>query len=385
METSDAIRDCLRCRRPRSLCICDAIRPVANRTGLTIVQHPGERDHPFNTARLANLSLERSTLLTAWDGVLERPDLPEGTAVLYPAPGAPVLGEEAEPPRHLVVLDGTWPQAKSLYRLNPWLAELPAVALAPTRPSTYRIRREPAEHCLSTIEAVASALLSIEPETAGLDGLLAGFDALVEGQIAEVGRRERRPRRMKRSGNRETVRQRLHRRWSDVVVLYAETTPVRGQARGRGIDVLQLAAVRPSTGEVFDELASVQEVPDAHLLGHMGLLADEVDAAGPIAELASKWAGFAGPDDLYVAWSQAGAKVALARLGLAEAVVHLKPLYCNLRGPRAGRPDQIVEREGLEDGRVPVRGRAAGRLANAMALASFLRRPRDSGDDGLPT
>lgn len=381
MDTPDALRDCLRCRRPRSLCICSAICTVPNRTGVTVVQHPGERDHPFNTARLAVLSLERADLITAWEGTIERPDLPEGAAVLYPAPGAPILGEGAEP-THLVVLDGTWPQAKALYRENPWMAELPAVAIAPTQPSTYRIRREPAEHCLSTIEAITAALKGIEPDTDGLDGLLSGFDALVDGQIAELSRRERSPRRLRRAGkNRETVRQRIDRRWADVVVLYAETTPVRGQAKGRGIDVLQLAAVRPATGELFDVLATVRETPDDHLLGHMGLDAGEVHGAGSFEDLQARWAAFAGAQDLYVAWSQAGAKVALQRLGLTDELVHLKPLYCNLRGPRAGRPDQIVEREELSVTPVAVRGRAADRLANAVALAGFLREP--SGDDGL--
>ncbi|MCB9672604.1 MAG: DTW domain-containing protein [Alphaproteobacteria bacterium] len=361
---------CIDCRRPRPLCVCGVVSRVRSRVGVTVVQHPGERDHPFNTARLLRLALEGVALHTAWDGTVERPELPEGAAVLYPAPDATLLGE-GPPPSHLVVLDGTWPQAKALWRENAWIRDLPAVALAPTEPSTYRIRREPSAHCLSTIEATAAALRAIEPDTPGLDRLLDGFDALVDGQIAELAGRERQPRRVRRSA-RETLLEKLGRRWEDVVVVYAETTPVRGCARGRGIDVLQLAAVRPATGATFDVLASVREVPDAHLLGHMELDATEVSDAAGFDALASAWASFARPDDLHVAWSQAGARLALGRLGLPEDVVHLKPLYCNLRGPRAGRPDEIVEREGLDAPRVDVRGRAGARLGWASAIAAFL-------------
>lgn len=371
-------QECLRCRRPTDLCVCATVRRVCNRTGVTILQHPGERDHPFNTARLARLALEDVALHTAWDGRIEAVDLPPGAAVLYPGPDATLLGEGPSP-AHLVVLDGTWPQAKALYRDSPWLQQLPCVGLAPVAPSSYRIRREPAAHCLSTIEAIHAALSAIEPDTPGLDALLDGFDALVEGQLAQLASRQRRPRRVKRTSQRPRMRELLHRRWADVVVLYAETTPVRGRAGGRGVEVLQLTAVRPATGETFDRLATVREPPDAHLLGHMGLDGNEVNAAAPFAALAAHWRAFARASDLHVAWSQAGARTALSSLGDSGHVLHLKPLYCNLRGPKAGRPDQIVAREGLVTRAVEVRGRAAQRLANAAAIADFLRE-RPPGD-----
>lgn len=59
----------------------------------------------------------------------------------------------------IVVLDGTWAQAKTMWWRNPWLLKLKRLVLNPTQPSLYgRLRREPRRECLSTIEAIAEAL-----------------------------------------------------------------------------------------------------------------------------------------------------------------------------------------------------------------------------------
>lgn len=321
------------------------------------------------------MALDNVSFHRALAGSIDRVDVPEGAAVLYPGPDATLLGE-GPPPSHLIVLDGTWPQAKALYRDSPWLHDLPCVGIVPDRPSNYRIRKEPAEHCLSTIEAIEVALRAIEPETPRLDRLLDGFDAMIDRQIAELASRERNPRRVKRTSQKPRLRDVLHERWEDVVVLYAETSPVRGKANGRGIEVLQLAAVRPATGETFDELTAVREVPDAHLLEHMELDGDAIRSAPAFDTLAESWSSFARPGDIYVAWSHAGARTALAKLQPDATVVHLKPLYCNLRGPKTGRPDQILEREGLTSTPVAVRGRAGARLGNASVIADLLRNRR---------
>ena len=55
----------------------------------------------------------------------------------------------------VVVLDGTWKEAKTLWWRNPWLLKLHRLVLNPPRKSRYgRIRREPRREALSTIEAV---------------------------------------------------------------------------------------------------------------------------------------------------------------------------------------------------------------------------------------
>ncbi len=53
---------CPRCLKPLPLCICDEIRPVANRTALVILQHPQEQDRLLGTARLAAQQFTQATL-----------------------------------------------------------------------------------------------------------------------------------------------------------------------------------------------------------------------------------------------------------------------------------------------------------------------------------
>jgi DTW domain-containing protein YfiP len=179
---------CYRCDRPTIACICGDVVTVGNRTPVVIVQHPRERRHPFGTVRIARLGLRRVDVHVAssvfTDRVVCPPCAPPGAALLFPGDDATPLHESAAPSA-LVVVDGTWPTARRLVRDNAWLQQLPRVRLSPTAPGRYRIRRAPRPAFqLSTIEAVVAALRILEPDTDGLDALLAAFDRMIERQIA---------------------------------------------------------------------------------------------------------------------------------------------------------------------------------------------------------
>jgi len=188
---------CWTCFKPRIACVCAAIAPVANRTGVTILQHPRERFHAVGTARIARLGLERVHVEACWpwsDLAPLRAALPARTALLYPSAGARELGAlpAAARPRHLIVLDGTWFLAKKLYDGQAWLHALPHVSLTPARPSGYgTVRREPRAGYVATIEAIVEALQHLEPDTLGLDGLLGVFAQMVARQAAFMGQGER--------------------------------------------------------------------------------------------------------------------------------------------------------------------------------------------------
>jgi len=205
-DPSSHREDCYRCFKPRVLCVCARIPRVANRTAIHIIQHPREKLHALGTARFAKLGLDRVSLTIpprAAHHSLVVPEWPRGgLALLFPHARARLLGdlEEAERPDGLVILDGTWPHARALYRANPWLAELPHVALRPSTPSRYRIRREPRADCLSTIEAIVQALDILEPGTPGTAGLLEAFDSMIDEQIHN--RRQRQPRFVERKQRR---------------------------------------------------------------------------------------------------------------------------------------------------------------------------------------
>lgn len=178
---------CYRCLRAQSVCICDQIAVIRNRTGVIVIQHHRERMHPIGTARIARLGLQKSKIVVA-----ERHrqlavdfELLPNIGLLYPSHRAHSI-ETLKPvdfPDHLIVLDGTWCQAKCLYESNTFLHNLPHLVINPASPSRYRIRRQPRAGYLSTIESLVQALSIIEPETPGLRGLIATFDRLVQLQI----------------------------------------------------------------------------------------------------------------------------------------------------------------------------------------------------------
>lgn len=81
----------------------------------------------------------------------------------------------------IVVLDGTWSKAKTLWWRNPWLTKLSRLTLKPAKPSIYgSLRAEPRREYVSTLESVAAALtLCGEPPEIEV-GLCRVFRTLVQ-------------------------------------------------------------------------------------------------------------------------------------------------------------------------------------------------------------
>jgi tRNA-uridine aminocarboxypropyltransferase len=179
---------CWRCRRPGTLCWCARLVPVATATRVVFLQHPRERRVRIGTALLAHQGLANSELHLgvrfADHARVRRLVAAPGTALLFPGPGAhDPRHVPGAPPSTLIVLDGTWVQARKLLHRNPQLAALPRLGFVPAAPSRYRVRREPAPHCLSTIEAVVETLRRLEGDDPRLDALLGVFDDLVAVQL----------------------------------------------------------------------------------------------------------------------------------------------------------------------------------------------------------
>ncbi|WP_226503311.1 DTW domain-containing protein [Pseudomonas sp. MWU16-30317] len=182
---------CERCQRPQSHCLCALIPSLPSRTKVLILQHPSEVDHALNTARLAALGLQQAQLvvgevfddLAAW---LNQPGYQ--ARLLFPGEEAEVISHNADDiqPWLLVVPDGTWRKARKLLHLNPLLASLPRVTLAPGATSRYRLRKAPAPGALSTLEAITQALETLESPQS-FAPLLAPFERLIEGQIEAMG------------------------------------------------------------------------------------------------------------------------------------------------------------------------------------------------------
>jgi DTW domain-containing protein YfiP len=198
-ETGPAVAEeipvCPHCQKPVPLCICDSIEPIKSRISLLILQHPQEQDRALGTARLTALHFENAVLKIglSWPSLSKALGRqvadPSRWAVLYLG-SAKVAdletdrdivainrkGEVEDNQRGIlkdlegiVLLDGTWSQAKALWWRNAWMLKCQRVILSPAQPSRYgKLRKEPRRDGLSTIEAAAMLLASLErrPEIA---------------------------------------------------------------------------------------------------------------------------------------------------------------------------------------------------------------------------
>jgi len=185
--------------------------PIDNRFFVLILQHPQERKEPLATAAVTRAMLNRAELVVglSWPNLsraVGRSVDPKRWAVLYLGSVRPAafgdqreviaLDRRGEPAADqeailrgldgVVVLDGTWKEAKTLWWRNPWLLKLRRLVLNPQRKSRYgRIRREPRREALSTLEAVALLLKHVDggPEIEAM--LLGALDRLIaEGHLS---------------------------------------------------------------------------------------------------------------------------------------------------------------------------------------------------------
>ena len=223
---------CARCARPPVVCCCAALPTTALScaTRVVIVQHPKEARKAISSVPLIQLALgdactvvvsdtvrfglddtldaalhdSRSSALlfpsatsTPLDGGRDGGDRGDGGGDrgggdgggadgigTAPRTGAPTIST-------LLLVDGTWKQAKQMVqRSTACLDEIPRVMLATAVEGMYAgLRNEPRKHCVSTLEAAARALRSLEPERANgivvCDTMLAIFRHAVALQLAQ--------------------------------------------------------------------------------------------------------------------------------------------------------------------------------------------------------
>ena len=195
-----------------------------NRLWVLVLQHPREQKESLATAGLMLAMLRRGTLAVglSWPNLaqaLGRPANPQRWAVLYLGAARPAAlgggtvvaldrrGVPAADQRGalkdldgVVLLDGSWSEAKALWWRNPWLLKLRRLVLNPPQPSRWsRLRREPRREALSTLEAAALVLGTLEGRSdisVALDAALGRLIAAAppprpSGPRARSGRRSR--------------------------------------------------------------------------------------------------------------------------------------------------------------------------------------------------
>jgi hypothetical protein len=206
MVTHEAVAECPHCRKPVPLCVCESVTPIESRISLLILQHPQEQDRALGTARLAALHFKGAVVKIglSWPSLAKPLGRPVGDpsrwAVLYLGSAnaadldtdAEIValnrkGEASDNQRAIlsniegvVLLDGTWSQAKALWWRNPWMLKCQRVILGPRHPSRYgALRREPRRDGLSTIEAAGMLIAALERRP----GIAAALDASFERML----------------------------------------------------------------------------------------------------------------------------------------------------------------------------------------------------------
>lgn len=206
MPPHDAIPDCPTCGKPLVFCVCDGVEPIKTKTSLLILQHPQEQDRALGTARLTALHIENAVVKIglSWPSLSKALGRsvhdPSRWAVLYLGSAKVedldtdrtivAINRKGEIEDHqrailediegIVLLDGTWSQAKALWWRNAWMLKCQRVILGPRQASRYgKLRKEPRRDGLSTIEAAAMMLASLERRPEIETMLLASFDRML--------------------------------------------------------------------------------------------------------------------------------------------------------------------------------------------------------------
>ena len=189
---------CPACERPLSRCLCALAVSLPLPWRLVVLQDPSEVKNAKGSvallrACLPELTLWRSENFAEHDGLnqlLSDPTL--RCHLLYPGTQSIAIpqlqAQSDERPLCFILLDGTWRKSLKLLHSHPQLQLLPRVALAPSQPGGYHIRKSPRADGLSTFEAAAHLLGEWQADQATDDSarLLGCFSSWIERELAAL-------------------------------------------------------------------------------------------------------------------------------------------------------------------------------------------------------
>ncbi|WP_286864510.1 MULTISPECIES: tRNA-uridine aminocarboxypropyltransferase [Pantoea] len=186
---------CQSCLLPEANCLCSQIVPASARSRFCLVMFDTEPMKPSNTGRLI-ADILPDTQAFGWSrtepdplllAAVRNPDYQP--LVVFPAayadPGREVLTTpptSGKPPL-FIMLDGTWTEARKMFRKSPWLDALPVMSLDVSTPSRYTLREAHGEgqHCTAE---VAAALLAQAGDRLAAEALSHHFDQFRAAYLA---------------------------------------------------------------------------------------------------------------------------------------------------------------------------------------------------------
>jgi DTW domain-containing protein YfiP len=382
---------CARCRRPTGVCVCALLPALAPRTRVLILQHPKERRVAIGTAAMASRCLHGATVVVGTH-VEANPAVRQALAdpvrtpvLLWPGPDAVDLATSPPTgPISLLVVDGTWSTAKKMLRFNPEIAALPRYAIAPKEPSQYRIRREPRAECLSTIEALATALGVLEGEPDAYRAMLEPFRAMVEHQLDRIATSPQRR-------DRSRLLRRVKRPWpppalSDphrIVLVSLETNAWPLHAGDHGPEeIVHLAAIRADESARFEAVVGASSPLAPSVASHADLPPEVLLEGRPRERFRADFAAFLEEGDLLATWgTYAPARLREEALAPHLAALPLRRVAADRLHRAPGSLEACADSLGVAP-RPLGRGRAGRRLG---LMLDVLRALGAAGDGGAPT
>ncbi|MCM5704338.1 tRNA-uridine aminocarboxypropyltransferase [Larsenimonas salina] len=166
---------CPTCRMPERNCLCPYKVTTESRARFVLLTHRLEHNKPTNTGRLIRDCLPETPVFT-WSRTEHDPELltllndPAYLPLIIFPDDQPdyaerVVGPDAveralEQTRRplFILLDGTWRQARKMFRKSPYLQDLKVLPLSSTRTTRYRLRKSASEAHLCTAEVGAELL-----------------------------------------------------------------------------------------------------------------------------------------------------------------------------------------------------------------------------------
>jgi hypothetical protein len=248
-------------------------------------------------------------------------------------------------------------------------------------PSQYRIRREPKETYVSTIEALVHVLGALEGDPRRFEGLLEPFRALIDTQIAcERARhgtgsrhadKKLRPRRV-------YVHSLLADPSRDVVCVTGEANawPYKSREHGKVYEdeLVHWAACRLSTGETFERVVAPRHALAPRTASYVELPPSRLEAGGTLEDLLHAWRAFIRDTDVLCFWGHYAAGLFAGSGGyLPPDSVDVRAASRDLARARVGTLEEHIDRTGVEVSGLPIDGRAGRRLAQVTAIVRHMR------------
>lgn len=195
LARGNKVRRCQRCLLALTQCLCDTLVTAPSRSQFSLLMYDTEPLKPSNTGRLIADILPGTTafqwsrteppepllsLISSGDWqpmvVFPASDTGESRKVYHrpPTTGKPLL---------FIMLDGTWSEARKMFRKSPWLDTLPVISVDLNATSAYQLRESHGEGQYCTAE-VAIALLELSGDVVASRQLTRHFTLFRERYLA---------------------------------------------------------------------------------------------------------------------------------------------------------------------------------------------------------